>query len=411
MYIKPIMSRVPIRRGGGGGGLTLVIILVLMMCVSVIVGAGGYVLFKPKKPVVPKTLTAAEKTKAADDAQAAADALAADPDATPAEVAAAQAAAAAAADAAADDTEEETPAAVNCVGTWSGWGDCSQDCGGGIQTKEWTTTTEPLHGGTVCPSPSTETQVCNEQACPVATNCVGTWSGWGACSETCGGGIQTKEWTTTTEPLHGGTVCPSPSTETQVCNEQACPVATNCIGAWSGWGACSETCGGGIQSQNYEVSTDETNGGTCTERGQTNEKPCNEQACPIGDNGFDNETFYIKDVEDRYVGAYGARNIMGHGYWYPKASYTLDGSLDETTIQSGGKYCLGFDNRINCSGGSGDDRGNFKLEKQSDGGFKIYNEGLGAYIGLTKDVLYKEIDKAKYPDDKQNMILYLERVP
>ena len=354
MYIKPIMSRVPIRRGGGGGGLTLVIILVLMMCVSVIVGAGGYVLFKPKKPVVPKTLTAAEKTKAADDAQAAADALAADPDATPAEVAAAQAAAAAAADAAADDTEEETPAAVNCVGTWSGWGDCSQDCGGGIQTKEWTTTTEPLHGGTVCPSPSTETQVCNEQACPVATNC---------------------------------------------------------IGAWSGWGACSETCGGGIQSQNYEVSTDETNGGTCTERGQTNEKPCNEQACPIGDNGFDNETFYIKDVEDRYVGAYGARNIMGHGYWYPKASYTLDGSLDETTIQSGGKYCLGFDNRINCSATVAEDSGNFKLEKQSDGGFKIYNEGLGAYIGLTKDVLYKEIDKAKYPDDKQNMILYLERVP
>jgi flagellar basal body-associated protein FliL len=48
MYNR-IMSRVPTRRGGGGGGLTLVIILVLMMCVSVIVGAGGYMLFKPKK--------------------------------------------------------------------------------------------------------------------------------------------------------------------------------------------------------------------------------------------------------------------------------------------------------------------------------------------------------------------------
>ena len=198
-----------------------------------------------------------------------------------------------------------------------------------------------------------------EEETPAAVNCVGTWSDWDGCSETCGGGIQAKEWTTTTEPLHGGTACPSPSTETQACNEQACPIGTRSDGT----------------------------------------------------DGFDNETFYIKDVEDRYVGAYGARNIMGHGYWYPKASYTLDGSLDETTIQSGGKYCLGFDNRINCSGGSGDDRGNFKLEKQSDGGFKIYNEGLGAYIGLTKDVLYKEIDKAKYPDDKQNMILYLERVP
>jgi len=320
MYIKPIMSRVPTRVGGGGGGLTLVIILVLMMCVSVIVGAGGYVLFKPKKPVVPKTLTAAEKTKAADDAQAAADALAADPDATPAEVAAAQAAAAAAADAAADDTEEETPAAVNCVGTWSGWGDCSQDCGGGIQTKEWTTTTEPLHGGTVCPSPSTETQACNEQACPIGTRSDGT-------------------------------------------------------------------------------------------------------------DGFDNETFYIKDVEGRYVGSdnWSNRNIMGlGGYNYPKTSYTLDGSLDETTIQTAGKYCLGWDNRINCSSDSAEDNGNFRLEKQSDGGFKIYNEGLGEYyIGAVKDeniftqtlgkYAGQQTGEVLYPDydgeELMNMTFFLERVP
>ena len=329
---------------------------------SVMVYKGG-----DKEDTAPATTpTAAEK------AQAKADALTADPDATPAEVAAAQAAAAAAADAAADDTEEETPAAVNCVGTWSGWGDCSQDCGGGIQTKEWATTTEPLHGGTVCPSPSTETQVCNEQACPVATNC---------------------------------------------------------IGAWSGWGACSETCGGGIQSQNYEVSTDETNGGTCTERGQTNEKPCNEQACPIGDNGFDNETFYIKDVEGRYVGSdnWSNRNIMGlGGYNYPKTSYTLDGSLDETTIQTAGKYCLGWDNRINCSSDSAEDNGNFRLEKQSDGGFKIYNEGLGEYyIGAVKDeniftqtlgkYAGQQTGEVLYPDydgeELMNMTFFLEKVP
>ena len=213
MYIKPIMSRVPTRVGGGGGGLTLVIILVLMMCASVIVGAGGYVLFKPKTP--------AEKAKAAD------------------------------------------------------------DTGGGNDTGEDTDT---------------------EEETPAAVNCVGTWSDWDGCSETCGGGIQAKEWTTTTEPLYGGTVCPSPSTETQVCNEQACPVATNCIGAWSGWGACSETCGGGIQSQNYEVSTDETNGGTCTERGQTNEKPCNEQECPLNP---DSKYVITSDSNGRNLTMYG----------------------------------------------------------------------------------------------------------
>jgi hypothetical protein len=329
MYIKPIMSRVPIRRGGGGGGLTLVIILVLMMCVSVIVGAGGYVLFKPKKPA---EKTKAEKTKAADDAQAAADALAADPDATPEEIAAAQAAAAAAAAAAADDTDADDTDADD---------------------------TDADDTDTDAPPPD-----------PI--NCVGTWSDWDGCSETCGGGIQAKEWTTTTEPLYGGTVCPSPSTETQACNEQA---------------------------------------------------------CPIGDNGFDNETFYIKDVEGRYVGSdnWSNRNIMGlGGYNYPKTSYTLDGSLDETTIQSAGKYCLGWDNRINCSSDSAEDNGNFRLEKQSDGGFKIYNEGLGEYyIGAVKDeniftqtlgrYAGQQTGEVLYPDydgeELMNMTFFLERVP
>ena len=282
------MSRVP-TRVGGGGGLTLVIILVLMMCASVIVGAGGYVLFKPKTP--------AEKAKAADDTGGGND--------TGEDT----------------DTEEETPAAVNCVGTWSDWDGCSETCGGGIQAKEWTTTTEPLHGGTACPSPSTETQACNEQACPIGTESDGT------------------------------------------------------------------------------------------------------------DGFFYHETFYIKDVEGRYVGAdkNTDRNIMGlGGYNYPKTSYTLDGSHDETTIQTAGKYCLGWDNRINCSSDSAEDNGNFRLEKQSDGGFKIYNEGLGEYyIGAVKDeniftqtlgkYAGQQTGEVLYPDydgeELMNMTFFLERVP
>ena len=289
MYIKPIMSRVP-TRVGGGGGLTLVIILVLMMCASVIVGAGGYVLFKPKT-AAEKAKAATEKAKAADDTGGG------------------------------TDTEEETPDPINCVGTWSDWDGCSETCGGGIQAKEWTTTTEPLHGGTACPSPSTETQACNEQACPIGTRSDGT------------------------------------------------------------------------------------------------------------DGFFYHETFYIKDVEGRYVGSdnWSNRNIMGlGGYNYPKTSYTLDGSHDETTIQTAGKYCLGWDNRINCSSDSAEDNGNFRLEKQSDGGFKIYNEGLGEYyIGAVKDeniftqtlgkYAGQQTGEVLYPDydgeELMNMTFYLEKVP
>ena len=208
--------------------------------------------------------------------------------------------------------------------------------------------------------------------------CQGDWSDWGACSHSCGGGIQAKEWTTTTEPLHGGTACPSPSTETQACNEQACPIGTQSDGT---------------------------------------------------DGFFYHETFYIKDVEGRYVGSdnWSNRNIMGlGGYNYPKTSYTLDGSHDETTIQTAGKYCLGWDNRINCSSDSAEDNGNFRLEKQSDGGFKIYNEGLGEYyIGAVKDeniftqtlgkYAGQQTGEVLYPDydgeELMNMTFFLERVP
>ena len=217
-----------------------------------------------------------------------------------------------------------------------------------------------------------------EEETPAAVNCVGTWSDWDGCSETCGGGIQAKEWTTTTEPLHGGTACPSPSTETQACNEQACPIGTQSDGT---------------------------------------------------DGFFYHETFYIKDVEGRYVGSdnWSNRNIMGlGGYNYPKTSYTLDGSHDETTIQTAGKYCLGWDNRINCSSDSAEDNGNFRLEKQSDGGFKIYNEGLGEYyIGAVKDeniftqtlgkYAGQQTGEVLYPDydgeELMNMTFYLEKVP
>ena len=58
---------------------------------------------------------------------------------------------------------------------------------------------------------------------PSPVNCAGSWSSWGACSETCGGGTKTKTWTTTRQPLHGGTACPSPSTQSTSCNTQACP--------------------------------------------------------------------------------------------------------------------------------------------------------------------------------------------
>ena len=107
-----------------------------------------------------------------------------------------------------------------CEGSWSAYGACDASCGGGTKTKSWTTTKNPRHGGAACPSPTTQSQACNTQACPI--NCVGTWSDYDACSVGCGGGTQTKSWTTTTPSAHGGTACPTPTTELKECNTQAC---------------------------------------------------------------------------------------------------------------------------------------------------------------------------------------------
>ena len=132
-------------------------------------------------PVVPKTPAkkSPEQIKA-DEAKAALAIVKADPNADAADILDAQNEAdnaQAEADAAAtDDTDAADtppppppppppPDPINCVGSWPGWGACNEICGGGLQSRTWTTTTAPQHGGTACPSPSTQSQACSTQAC------------------------------------------------------------------------------------------------------------------------------------------------------------------------------------------------------------------------------------------------------
>lgn len=50
------------------------------------------------------------------------------------------------------------------------------------------------------------------------------WLPWGACSVTCGGGIQNRSRTCSDPPpTFGGEECPGESEETSPCNEDPCP--------------------------------------------------------------------------------------------------------------------------------------------------------------------------------------------
>ena len=163
------------------------------------------------------------------------------------------------------------------VSDWSAWGTCSQTCGGGVQTRTRTVSTQSKNGGSNCPS-LIDTQPCNTTVpCPI--NCVvSDWSDWGVCSKTCGSGTQTRTRTVTSQAEYGGGVCPS-LTDTQPCNTQLCPVDCQLSG-WSGFGACSASCGGGTQTQTRTISVQAQNGGVACGN-TTNTQPCNTQPCPV----------------------------------------------------------------------------------------------------------------------------------
>ncbi|XP_054770254.2 uncharacterized protein LOC129278063 isoform X2 [Lytechinus pictus] len=171
---------------------------------------------------------------------------------------------------------------------WSAWSSCSESCGNGTQTRNRTCTDPPpSNGGADCTGPSTETQVCNTQACPAPVDGNFTqWSTWTVCTVTCGTGVQLRTRTCTNPPpSNGGASCTGPLFENRPCNTQSCPPPVDGnFTQWSTWSSCSESCGNGTQTRN-RTCTDPppSNGGAdCTDP-STETQVCNTQACPAPD--------------------------------------------------------------------------------------------------------------------------------
>eukprot|EP01052_Picozoa_sp_SAG31_P025930 SAG31_NODE_2310_length_5960_cov_5.846613_6_plen_283_part_01 len=149
------------------------------------------------------------------------------------------------------------PCPIDCEGFWGAWGSCDQQCGAGVQSRQFAVTVEAAYGGTngtcVAEAGSVEMQACNTQPCPV--NCTGHWSQWDICNASCGGGAQSRYYTITQLPMHGGSnsTCETADgdVQTSVCNTQPC--AVQCVGEWSDWGACSQSCGGGNRTRQFAV--------------------------------------------------------------------------------------------------------------------------------------------------------------
>lgn len=155
--------------------------------------------------------------------------------------------------------------------TYSSWGSCLKSCGGGTQTRTVTqtrtcTNPTPYCGGSSCSgsstTTSTESQSCNTQACPINGGW-SSWSSWSSCSQSCGGGTQTRTRTCTNPaPSGGGATCSGSSTETQSCNTQSCDVF--------------------LVNGAHTVAQCNSAGGTVTSQGSNNFCQFNNPSCPSG---------------------------------------------------------------------------------------------------------------------------------
>eukprot|EP01052_Picozoa_sp_SAG31_P015833 SAG31_NODE_1028_length_10273_cov_22.700413_4_plen_1559_part_00 len=175
------------------------------------------------------------------------------------------------------NSDECVETSIDCAGAWAAWTDCSAECGGGTQQREFQVAVASQNGGAPCPTPLSEEQDCNIDACPV--DCEGSWSPWEACTEPCGGGTQLRTYSVDNPASNGGTECPSETTQTQSCNTQDCPV--DCAGSWSDWDACSAECDGGTQQRVYTVSVQASDGGTACPSDSPETRSCNLQGCPV----------------------------------------------------------------------------------------------------------------------------------
>ena len=184
---------------------------------------------------------------------------------------------------------------VDCSGEWGEWGECSLPCGSGNRTRNYVVLEEPQHGGAECPErDSSRSQECNTDPCPPPppepVDCVGSWSDYGECSHPCGeSGLQLRTFTVSVVASNGGSACAADAgeVESSSCNtEIQCPI--DCEGEWSDFGECSEVCGPGTRTRQFHITMAAQYGGACPEAGDgsVQSEDCN-NLCPAGQSETD----------------------------------------------------------------------------------------------------------------------------
>ncbi|MEE6484183.1 hypothetical protein FKM82_013780 [Ascaphus truei] len=158
---------------------------------------------------------------------------------------------------------------------WSQWGACSITCGQGVQTRTRSCVSSPY--GTLCSGPLRETRTCNNTAtCPVEGQWL-DWGPWGKCSVTCSNGTQQRRRRCSNTALAVGE-CRGQQAETRECSNPDCP-ADGKWGPWNHWSLCSKTCDSGWQRRFRMCQGTGVQGYPCEGSGDE-VRTCNEKRCP-----------------------------------------------------------------------------------------------------------------------------------
>ncbi|XP_062857960.1 hemicentin-1 [Trichomycterus rosablanca] len=165
---------------------------------------------------------------------------------------------------------------------WMEWGACSVSCGTGVQKRlRQCNNPQPANGGRHCPGSDSETRSCQGKPCPVDGQW-SKWSIWEECSSTCGQGNRTRT-RTCSQPTaqHGGRPCEGRAVEAIMCSIRPCPVSGN-WGTWLPWSPCSETCGTGMQTRIRLCNSPPPSfGGPPCQGPDTQTQVCTERSCPV----------------------------------------------------------------------------------------------------------------------------------
>lgn len=224
-----------------------------------------------------------------------------------------------------DSTEYQSCPVDGGWSDYTNWSDCSKPCGGGEQTRSRTCTNPvPINGGLSCIGDAIETQTCNVSPCPVNGNW-SSYSGWSACSKTCGGGQQTRTRTCNNPaPAYGGLECIGSAIESQLCNADPCPVDGN----WSDWTNWS-TCNNGKKQRNRTCDNPEPANGGLECIGDSYEI----QDCPV-DGNWSNWTEWSEcDTNGDQIRTRNCNNpapINGGAYCSGNAQETKKCAIDNT---------------------------------------------------------------------------------